>query len=558
MKKALILLLLILNIIVTHAQTEITTTEVVGVWKQAGSPYIINNDITISTGTLTIEPGVVINFNGNYSVTISGVGNIKALGEKTNKITFSANSTWAGIRFLNLEVTADSSLFENCTIQRCTKIYNSFSDAGVPERDGGAIFINSFGKIRFENCTIKNNKSSAQSSSSTSGYVYGGGMFLLNAPIKMINCDISNNSALYSMGTYGGGIYMKNSDVEFIGCKISSNRSSAGYYGRGGGIYMDNSSPAIVNCIINDNSCSAPNSPGCSSYGGGICMYNSLPEVYNSTVVYNSTSYSYNTDGGGIYFTSSSSADSFQAYNSIFWGNTSYGSSDQLEGNAKIYNCCIENTTTKTKKTDCISSDPLFNKVYNKDYSLKSSSPCINTGNNTYIQYSTDFNSNPRVVDDNVDIGAYEYLPSYTVTFKDWDGTLIEQQTITYGNAAIAPKDPVRDGFVFVGWDSDFNNIVSDVEIIAEYSITTLVIDSSTSNYRCYPNPVNDILYIDLPQTEGVVSVEVFNAIGDILYTKRTEEDCISINTSFIKKGILIIKLSRENNIIFTQKIVKY
>jgi hypothetical protein len=556
MYKVLMPILLILNTIVVYSQTEITSTENIGTWNKAGSPYNINNDITISTGTLSIESGVEINFQGNYSVTVSGTGNIKALGRTNEKIIFSANSSWAGIRFVNLEASADSSVFEYCIIQRSKKTFNSSSAPGVSERDGGAIFINSFGKVRFQNCKITNNTSSAKELSFDMGQSYGGGMFLLNAPIKIFNCDISRNYATYAMSAYGGGLYLENSDAEIVGCNIYLNKASSGFFGGGGGIACFNSNPKIINCIISENSSTAPTSFGCSSYGGGLYAYNSSPDIYNNTIVFNSV-IGYKSDGGAVYYLSSSSSEYLYAYNSIFWGNTSYDSPNQLSGNAKIYNCCIQNTTIKTSRTDCITSDPLFNKVYNKDYSLKSSSPCINAGNNMYIQYSRDFNSNPRLVDGNVDIGAYEYLPSYTVTWKDWDGTLLEQQTITFGNSAIAPQDPVRDGYKFVGWDNNFSNIISDVVINAEYSIATIVAETPSPKIYCFPNPIVNRLNIELPEINEVVKVEIINAVGETIYSNKITEKSISINTSTYMSGMMIVKVTQKNNAIFTYKILK-
>ncbi|MBR4636223.1 MAG: InlB B-repeat-containing protein [Clostridia bacterium] len=59
---------------------------------------------------------------------------------------------------------------------------------------------------------------------------------------------------------------------------------------------------------------------------------------------------------------------------------------------------------------------------------------------------------------------------TYTVTFVDWDGTVLDTQTISYGNAAIAPADPVRQGYTFTGWDVDFSYITGDLTVTATYT----------------------------------------------------------------------------------------
>lgn len=64
-----------------------------------------------------------------------------------------------------------------------------------------------------------------------------------------------------------------------------------------------------------------------------------------------------------------------------------------------------------------------------------------------------------------------EYL--YTVTFVDYDGTILGTDKVHYGTAATAPEDPTRDGYNFAGWDTDFSNVTDDLTITATYSIAT-------------------------------------------------------------------------------------
>ena len=62
------------------------------------------------------------------------------------------------------------------------------------------------------------------------------------------------------------------------------------------------------------------------------------------------------------------------------------------------------------------------------------------------------------------------YALGYTVTFKDWDGTVLNTQTVKEGGSATAPTNPTRDGYKFTGWDKDFSNITSDLVLIAQYT----------------------------------------------------------------------------------------
>ena len=67
-------------------------------------------------------------------------------------------------------------------------------------------------------------------------------------------------------------------------------------------------------------------------------------------------------------------------------------------------------------------------------------------------------------------IVTYE-LPKtkYTVTFLDWNGTVLKTETVEEGSSATAPTNPTREGYRFTGWDNSFNNITSDLTVTAQY-----------------------------------------------------------------------------------------
>ena len=63
----------------------------------------------------------------------------------------------------------------------------------------------------------------------------------------------------------------------------------------------------------------------------------------------------------------------------------------------------------------------------------------------------------------------------YTVTFKDWDGTVLKTQTVASGGAASAPDNPTRDGYAFSGWDKDYNHVTSDLVVTAQYTKNPII-----------------------------------------------------------------------------------
>lgn len=58
----------------------------------------------------------------------------------------------------------------------------------------------------------------------------------------------------------------------------------------------------------------------------------------------------------------------------------------------------------------------------------------------------------------------------YTVVFKAADGSILSTQKVEEGESASAIQPPAIEGYEFVGWEGDFNNVHSDVTVTAKYN----------------------------------------------------------------------------------------
>ena len=67
-------------------------------------------------------------------------------------------------------------------------------------------------------------------------------------------------------------------------------------------------------------------------------------------------------------------------------------------------------------------------------------------------------------------------LTYHTVTFKDWNGTVLKTQQVEHGKAATAPANPTRTGYTFTGWDKAFTNVTADLVVTAQYSANTYTV----------------------------------------------------------------------------------
>ena len=61
--------------------------------------------------------------------------------------------------------------------------------------------------------------------------------------------------------------------------------------------------------------------------------------------------------------------------------------------------------------------------------------------------------------------------PDFTVKFYSWDGSLLKTEIVTKGDNATPPTPPNRPGYHFTGWDKPYTNITDDKDITAKYEI---------------------------------------------------------------------------------------
>jgi len=411
------LLVMILSLVLTmpalaaplSAVTTIPGGNVSGIWGVAGSPYLIDGNITVPSGqTLTIEPGVDVLFNSWYSLTVNGT--LNADGTESAPILFGGGhetAGWLGLRFVG---ASDNSSLTYAIVE------NGRATGADPLNKGGGIYIDGSSPT-ISHSTIRNNFAKYS----------GGGIFLNNSNATLTANTIINNQAGQGGTSNGGGLAIFYSDPVVTDNVISGNTVfiSGGYTtpsGYGGGLFLRSSNATFTGNLISDNHVNA--SSNSNARGGGLYLYYGSPVFINNTITGNSlentaTGYYAVKEGGGIYTYHSNPT----FVNTILWNDApqelfanNYGVnstytiaySDIQGGQNGIV---TNNSVIVNWEAGNIVQDPQFVDAASGDFSLGANSPSIDAGT-AFFEWNgtvlvdlslTDYNGSAP------DMGAFEF-----------------------------------------------------------------------------------------------------------------------------------------------------
>jgi hypothetical protein len=373
-----------------------------GTWDLAGSAYLVYGDITVPIdSTLTIEPGVMVEFQGIYEFLVNGV--LSAVGTEADSIFFTgptapAGPGWRGIRLIGAQ--------EGTQLTYCN-ITNGRNVVGAPYDRGGGIYMYLTNPI-ISHTTITNCYAD-----------YGGGIYCELSDAVISDCNITANGvglAYIASSAHGAGIYVTNCSPQITGNCITNNIGhgatifSGSTFSKGGGIFLQYSNAQVSRNAIHGNNVDVSGYYGSVASGGGIYCEDSDADIINNTLSGNSATWGTNlTEGGGMAFVScsptvknnivegsgggggmyfESSSGAYVGYNDLYsnqggnftGGNFPAGLGDIVTVNANgapsdiYYNIFL---------------DPIFENSIWCDYCLQAGSPCIDAGDPT-LPYDPD------------------------------------------------------------------------------------------------------------------------------------------------------------------------
>jgi hypothetical protein len=204
-------------------------------WSAANSPYIVTGNILVQEGvTLTIEPGVMIKFEGEYYIRI--IGNLSAEGTAASIITFTSNNeniVWERIEIKD----SNNSVLRFCKIEQAVV---------------GISLINS--TVTVEDCIVSDNgtiDSSRYYYTSNSAFSTTGAGIMIGSGNSIINRNIiRDNIGLNYTGGIAVSLWSGSADVTN---NLIYRNGAGGKSGYGGGIEVDKGSPKISHNTIIGN-----------------------------------------------------------------------------------------------------------------------------------------------------------------------------------------------------------------------------------------------------------------------------------------------------------------
>lgn len=124
---------------------------------------------------------------------------------------------------------------------------------------------------------------------------------------------------------------------------------------------------------------------------------------------------------------------------------------------------------------------------------------------NTTSSITASFKGGHKQTNTSVTLSNLTYTVNYinpsslrTVTFVDWDGTVLKTQQVEVGVAATAPADPARSGYNFIGWDVDFSNVTENITVTAQYELIPVVLND-------FPPFTDEGWYLDVDCTNTLL-----------------------------------------------------
>jgi len=174
---------------------------------------------------------------------------------------------------------------------------------------------------------------------------------------------------------------------------------------------------------------------------------------------------------------------------------------------------------------------------------------------NEVLSGTTTFNGSisgdPGIIDSQDDVGGWPPLSTLPAPLdSDQDGMPDTWET----ESGLNPNDPEdRNGDRNLDGYTNLEEYLHEVISMDPTSVT----NNRHEKYElyCFPNPASSYFSVDLTDI-GNATIEVFNAMGQLVHRTRSTEDVQVINVHHLGPGIYYLRVECSGNKLFTHKLV--
>ena len=350
---------------------------------------VLENLTLGNDSSLIILPGVTVLFHKDYHIKITGTGFVRAEGTKQDTIRFlSKLDYWDGIQFTNMQQDAPASLFRYCRVEE-----------GYSRTYGGAIRIVGFDGVSIERCLFHNNYAERG----------GGALAFIQSTATITHSQFTRNN---TNGTGSAMMSYSNQNsphsLTLTGSIFNSNSSTASP-----AIYADIDTLTVLNSLFYHNTNQRALTSGNLLGGEPISRVTALHARRGTTQIYNSLFVQPQTDK---ILSQVKNKGSISLWNSYL--------------SQKNHFPIIENNPQAEA--------PRFMAAEQGDFRTHLYSPLINRGTTAGIASllpARDFGDTLRIIDQNIDLGPYEFprpLTSKDMTIKVVDANQYPLEGISF------------------------------------------------------------------------------------------------------------------------------
>jgi predicted outer membrane repeat protein len=384
----------------------------------------------------------------------------------------------------------------SCFFNNCIVLNNSAFT-------GGGLTVFGFDTIR--NCLFEGNDAGS----------FGGGVNNAGSPV-FDSCLFFNNTAT----EFGGGVFT-NFEGIFNHCIFDSNQSGQ----KGGGVYLE-LDLEIYNCIFTNNK-----TDGLLGKGGGIYAVDGGRFV-NCLIINNHSNYL----GGGMYIQNYSTGNYCKVINSTICSNT------------------ISDTTNRGAGLYADNDGQYINCVF-----WGNNSPIYASGFNVYLSYcaimdiqNADlWNAN---LDHLIDLDFENNSPMGPNFMAPWEN----EYTLENNSILINNGNPDTNGLGLPKFDlAGFNRLVMDTVDVGSYEQQFEVSKHKhlDSKFKIFPNPAYHKL--EIISSSNIQEINIYSVQGILTLKNEPKENNVILNIVPLTRGLYIIRIRTENNLVKTLKFVK-